>query len=47
MAKITYDVVLADTHEYFSSRVMEFCAQFNLSFFLAGTIGVRSTTNWI
>lgn len=35
MAKITYDVVLADTHEYFSSRVMEYCAQFDLSFFLA------------
>jgi hypothetical protein len=29
-----YDVVLADVHEYFSCRVMEFCAQFDLSFFL-------------
>jgi hypothetical protein len=35
MVKITYDIVLADIHEYFSSRFMEFCGQFDLSFFLA------------
>lgn len=30
----SYDVVLAYVHDYFSSRVRELCAQFDLSFFL-------------
>jgi hypothetical protein len=31
---VIYDVALATTQQYFSSRVMENCAQLNLSFFL-------------
>lgn len=36
-----YHVVLATTHQYFSSRVMEFCGQFDLSFFLVEPVWVE------
>jgi hypothetical protein len=29
-----YDVALANDQQFFSSRIREFCAQFELSFFL-------------
>lgn len=35
-----YDVALANTQEYFTSRIREFCSQFDLSFFLVEPIWV-------
>jgi len=37
---VYYDIALATTHQYFSSRVMEFCAEFDLSFYLVEPIWV-------